>query len=322
MRVRLHPPPVEEVVVVPLVRLYAPLRRRLGLERLLRLIRGQVRLERRVLRAQPLQLRVLRRERRRVLLQPRLRQLRQRVAQPAVQRAVLLRQQAHVPRLRPGQVLPQQQAGHRCAAAAERAAHRAQLAAARVLAQRGAGQRDVAAVVRAVRGGVGAARRVRCPLAGCCATVPCAALWHHLALPDPRHVRLLAQQYCALDRALGDARAALAQAGLAQHAAALTPQHAELERLREQNRILRDHLATYEPPDPFEPEPPAEEEEEVEEVYVAADEVVVADAAAAVAAAPQAAAPTFALSFAEALRMVQQAQLAQQALEAAEQGPA
>ena len=99
-------------------------------------------------------------------------------------------------------------------------------------------------------------RPVCCPLGGCSATVPCLLLWQHLAWPEPRHVRLLAQQYCALDRRLGDALAQLAQAGLEQHAATLTPQHAELERLRAQNAALKAHLATYEPEEPFEPEPP------------------------------------------------------------------
>jgi hypothetical protein len=103
-------------------------------------------------------------------------------------------------------------------------------------------------------------RRVACPLAGCAAQVPCSHLWQHLAWPDPRHVRLLAQQYCALDKSLGDARLRAAEAALERHADALTPQHGEMERLRAQNSALRARLAAYEPED--EEPPPYDEQDD------------------------------------------------------------
>ena len=116
-------------------------------------------------------------------------------------------------------------------------------------------------------------RLVRCPLGGCHALVPCAALWQHLAWPEPRHVRLLAQQYCAMDRSLSDAKAQLAHAGLEQHAATLTltqQQHGQLERLRAQNAALREQLAVYEPDEAFEPEvpPPQDQMEEWHDEWV------------------------------------------------------
>lgn len=109
-------------------------------------------------------------------------------------------------------------------------------------------------------------RRVPCPLPGCGALVPVAALWQHLAWPEPRHVYLLAMQYCALESSLSDATSRLAQAHLEHHAAALTPQHEEVERLRAQNAALRQRLAAYEPP--ADPEPGSDEEEADQQWYV------------------------------------------------------
>jgi hypothetical protein len=103
-------------------------------------------------------------------------------------------------------------------------------------------------------------RRVPCPLPGCGALVPVAALWQHLAWPEPRHVYLLAMQYCSLESSLGDATSRLAQAHLEHHAAALTPQHEQMESLRAQNAALRQRLAAYEPP--ADPEPPGSDEDD------------------------------------------------------------
>ncbi len=103
-------------------------------------------------------------------------------------------------------------------------------------------------------------RRVPCPLPGCGALVPVAALWQHLAWPEPRHVYLLAMQYCSLESSLGDATSRLAQAHLEHHAAALTPQHEQMESLRAQNAALRQRLAGYEPP--ADPEPPGSDDDD------------------------------------------------------------